>query len=174
MVMSNKTYYQTLEKKTSNYNIGRSGTEYYHNTAGSQEFYEAAEFALEWGLKLDDLFINHIATTVWYTEAWQGVKRNAKAGKGKGRTPRQAFEELLELMDKGVNIWQSSVDYGMPAPGWEKWNAVVDQGFKFIEMMDRGKPNADFDYADAMTMEFVQTLTGKPPLNTFADLMETA
>ena len=62
--------------------------------------------------------------------------------------------------------WINHADYGMPGPCWDKWNAVIQHGFKLIAQND-------FDYAEAMKVEFVQTQDGKKPLNNIKDLLES-
>jgi len=170
--MANQYYYQTIKTMTADLANGRPGTQYYHNTPASQEFYKAAKFSREWGFKLDDLFKEHEATSVWYFEPWAAIRREGRAHKGKERTPRQAFEELLTLMDKSIHKWIDTIDYGMPCPCWEKWNAVVEEGFRLIKIQDQGKPYADFNYAEEMTVEWNQTISGKRPINTFDNLVE--
>jgi len=163
--MAKKIYYKTIRQMEAQYDRGRAGTPYYHNTPTSQEFYKAAKFAEDWCNQIDELFEAHQNTWQWYIHSWSGVRRNGLAGKGSKRTPKQAVAELLDLMKTGKPKWIASVDYGMPAPCWEKWNSVIQHGFDLIN-------DPDFNYADEMSVDFVQTSDGKPPKNTFSDLVE--
>jgi len=164
--MANKFYYKKIKTMDSEFKKGRAGTPYYHNTPSSQELFKAAKFAKDWCKNIDILFEDHPATLVWYISAWDPIRRDARAGKGTKRTPKEAIAELLDLMTKGMPSWINHADYGMPGPCWDKWNAVIQHGFKLIA-------KNDFDYAEAMKVEFVQTQDGKKPLNNIKDLLES-
>lgn len=163
--MAEKIYYKTIKKMDAEFGKGRSGTPYYHNSPTSQELYKAAKFAKDWCQPIDILFENHPATQTWYIHSWSGVRRNAQAGKGAKRTPQQAIAELYDLMLRGITKWMAIADYGMPGPCWDKWNAVIQHGFDLMAQND-------FDYADAMSIEWIQSHNGKPPLNNIKDLLE--
>ena len=155
--MANKQYYKTIKTHDADFEVGRAGTPYYHNSPASQELYKAAKFAKKWVILINELFEISPETSTWWIHHWQEVRRNARAGKGSKRTPQEAVAELYDLMDKGLTKWMATTDYGMPAPCWDKWNRVIQEGFDKLG-------RTDFDYADAMKVEWIQTHDGKKPL----------
>ena len=164
--MANKHYYKITKTMDPDLKNGRPGTQYYHSFPSSQELYRAAKFASDWCQNIDILFEDHLATSTWYITPWPEIRRETRAKKGKDRTPEEAIAELYYLMTKSIHKWMATLDYGMPCPCWDKWNLVIQHGFDLIA-------RNDFEYAEEMKIEWIQTHNGKKPLNNIKDLIDS-